>query len=121
MQKLERPALRIPVRAGFPPLQVSEPYILITPTYGAGKGTGAVPKQVIRFLNDEKNRSLIRGVIAGGNTNFGSSFCLAGEIVSQKCSVPLLHRFEVLGDKQDVSEVGDILNKLEMEHYDSCR
>jgi protein involved in ribonucleotide reduction len=40
---------------------------------GQGRGVekGAVPKQVIRFLNDERNRHLIRGVISAGNTNFG--------------------------------------------------
>ena len=36
--------------------------VRVTPTYGGGQGRGvekgAVPKQVIRFLNDEKNRSL---------------------------------------------------------------
>ncbi len=64
--------------------------MLVTPTYGGGQGKGeekgAVPKQVIRFLNAEQNRSLIRGVISAGNTNFGEHFCLAGEIISRKCS-----------------------------------
>lgn len=44
--------------------QVCEPFVLVTPTYGGGGSKGAVPKPVIRFLNDENNRSFIRGVIA---------------------------------------------------------
>ena len=51
------------------------------PTYGGGHANGPdpdaggyVPKQVIAFLNNEHNRSLIRGVIAAGNTNFGAEF-----------------------------------------------
>ena len=39
---------------------------------------GYVPKQVIAFLNNEHNRSLIRGVIAAGNNNFGAEFAYAG-------------------------------------------
>ena len=61
-----------------------------------------MPKQVIRFLNDEKNRSLIRGVIGAGNTNFGEAFCLAGDIIAAKCKVPHLYRFEVFGTPDDV-------------------
>ncbi len=48
----------------------------------AADGKGAVPKQVIRFLNDAQNRSNIRGVITAGNTNFGTAFCLAGDIIA---------------------------------------
>jgi Protein involved in ribonucleotide reduction len=45
------------------------PFYLVTPTYGGGSHKGAdVPKQVIRFLNEESNRKLLRGVIASGNT-----------------------------------------------------
>jgi len=80
------------------------------PTYGGGREGGAVPKQVIKFLNEESNRALIRGVIASGNTNFGSTYCLAGKIVSQKCVVPLVHCFEILGTSEDVLAVQAILN-----------
>ena len=72
--------------------------MLVLPTYGGGNEGGAVPKQVITFLNDEHNRSLIRGVIAAGNTNFGDAFCIAGDIISGKCGVPYLYRFELHGN-----------------------
>ena len=105
VEKLGRPASRIPLYATEPPLEQREPYVLIVPTYGGGDGKGAVPKQVIRFLNDEGNRRLIRGVIAAGNTNFGEGYCLAGDIVAAKCEVPLLYRFEVFGTPDDVQAV----------------
>jgi protein involved in ribonucleotide reduction len=66
---------------------------------------GYVPKQVIAFLNNEHNRSLIRGVIAAGNTNFGAEFCYAGDVVSRKCGVPYLYRFELMGTAEDVQAV----------------
>lgn len=105
VSKLGLPARRIPLFPSEPPLHVRDPYVLVLPTYGGGEGRGAVPKQVIRFLNDEGNRRLIRGVIAAGNTNFGEGYCLAGDIIAAKCDVPLLYRFEVFGTPDDVQAV----------------
>jgi protein involved in ribonucleotide reduction len=113
VQKTGIPALRIPLRAAETPALATEPYVLITPTYGGGSRRGAdVPKQVIRFLNNQDNRALLRGVIASGNTNFGADFCRAGEIVSEKCQVPLLYRFELLGTPLDVTEVQSLMEKI---------
>nr|WP_163500555.1 class Ib ribonucleoside-diphosphate reductase assembly flavoprotein NrdI [Halomonas socia] len=105
VEKLGLPAQRIPLSRDESPLRVTQPFILITPTYGGGSADGAVPKQVIHFLNDAHNRGLIRGVIAAGNTNFGAAFGLAGRIVADKCGVPLLYRFELLGTPDDVARV----------------
>ena len=110
VEKLSRPAARIPLLAKDAPLQATEPYVLILPTYGGGDGNGAVPKQVIRFLNDERNRSLIRGVIGAGNTNFGTAYGLAGDIIAAKCHVPHLYRFEVFGTPDDVRVVDEGLD-----------
>lgn len=109
VQKLGLPAIRIPLHGR---IEVDEPYVLILPTYGGGKANGPdpdsggyVPKQVIAFLNNEHNRSLIRGVIAAGNSNFGAEFCYAGNVVSRKCGVPFLYRFELMGTAEDVEAV----------------
>jgi protein involved in ribonucleotide reduction len=112
VEKLGRPADRIPLYARDEPLRVTEPYVLVVPTYGGGNGDGAVPKQVIRFLNDEGNRSLIRGVIGAGNTNFGDAFCLAGDIISAKCRVPHMYKVEVFGTQDDVTIVNEGLDSL---------
>ncbi|WP_332065861.1 class Ib ribonucleoside-diphosphate reductase assembly flavoprotein NrdI [Bartonella sp. CB189] len=81
---------------------VNEPYILVVPTYADGEGRMAVPKAVIRFLNETENRRLIRGVIGGGNRNFGRNYGLASRIISEKCCVPCLYRFELRGTDEDV-------------------
>ncbi len=107
VEKLGMPADRIPLHNGQPRLVATEPFVLVLPTYGGGTEGGAVPKQVISFLNDEHNRSLIRGVISAGNTNFGEAFCKAGDIVSRKCGVPHLYKFEVFGTSDDVTAVHD--------------
>lgn len=84
---------------------VREPYVLVVPTFAAHDGRGAVPKQVIRFLNDEQNRSYIRGVIGAGNRNFGQYFAYAGTVVSGRCQVPYVYRFELAGTEEDVEQV----------------
>ncbi|RLP77554.1 class Ib ribonucleoside-diphosphate reductase assembly flavoprotein NrdI [Mycetocola tolaasinivorans] len=112
IEKLGMPASRIPLYARDPALQVTEPYVLVLPTYGGGILGGAVPKQVIRFLNDVENRSLIRGVIAAGNTNFGEAYCLAGSIIAQKLDVPMMYRFELFGTPDDVQVVHDGLEEF---------
>lgn len=103
--KLGIAADRIPVLPSEPHLQATEPFVLLLPTYGGGSGDGAVPKQVIRFLNDPDNRGLLRGVITAGNTNFGAAYCIAGEIVARKCHVPHLYQFELMGTPDDVEAV----------------
>lgn len=114
---IDRVATQTPEGPRASTFTVDEPFILITPTYGGGKvahpnaatgqpgGGGYVPKQVIRFLNNTGNRTLIRAVIAAGNTNFGEEFCMAGNIISNKCDVPYLYRFELMGTSDDVQRV----------------
>lgn len=88
-----------------PDAQAREPFVLITPTYGDGEGRHSVPKPVIRFLNDPANRALLRGVIAGGNRNFGQFFAHAGKVIAAKCGVPVLYRFELSGTAEDTDRV----------------
>src|ERR1700692_2552543 len=108
VQKLGVPATRIPLHGR---IEVDEPYGLVLPTSGGGRATPDindgvyVPKQVIAFLNNEHNRSLIRGVIAAGNNNFGTEFAYAGNVVSRQCGVPYLYRFELMGTPDDVDAV----------------
>ncbi|MCG8710654.1 class Ib ribonucleoside-diphosphate reductase assembly flavoprotein NrdI [Brenneria sp. 4F2] len=99
------PALRIPLAIDQPVLKMDQPYILVVPSYGGGGAKGAVPRQVIHFLNQRQNRDRLRGVIAAGNMNFGMAYCIAGDIIAQKCQVPYLYRFELLGTAEDVENV----------------
>lgn len=119
VERLGLPATRIPLHTADS-LRVEAPYVLICPTYGGGRhvfdaqrGEGAssrsdsefVPRQVAKFLNDPHNRALLRGVIAAGNTNFGDTYCYVGEVISRKCGVPYLYRFELMGTAEDVERV----------------
>lgn len=110
VEKLNFEKARIPVEIDQE-LVVDKDYVLFCPTYSGGKGlrSGAVPKQVIKFLNNEQNRRFCKAVIASGNTNFGDTFALAGTIISQKLKVPFLYSFELLGTNDDIKKVRQIL------------
>lgn len=105
VEQLGVDALRIPTEPGFPMPDIRQPYILISPTYADGNGNGAVAPQVIRFLNDPDRRALLRGVISTGNRNFGLHYAAAGDVISRKCNVPLLARFELAGTEEDLARI----------------
>lgn len=105
-------AARIPISPTDPMPEPGLPYVLMTPTFADGEGRGAVPKQVIRFLNDPGHRALLRGVIAGGNRNFGATYALAGRVIAEKCKVPLLYSFELAGNEDDIARVRAGLHKF---------
>ena len=112
VERLGLPAHRIPMKASEPMPEPGEPYVLVCPTYADGEGRGAVAKQVIKFLNDEKRRAGLKGVIAGGNRNFGETYGLSGDIIAEKCNVPVLFKFELAGTDTDVTTVRNGLEKF---------
>lgn len=97
------------------------PFVLICPTYADGQGRGAVPKQVIRFLNAPERRANLVGVIGSGNRNFGSTYALAGRVISEKCKVPLLYSFELAGTETDIARVRAGLETLGRELCSTVR
>lgn len=114
VQKLDLPNIRIPADE---PIKVTADYVLVVPTYSSGQKKagkldlrGAVPKEVIHFLNEEENRRHCLAVISSGNTNFGDSYAIAGPILASKLQVPLLYQFELLGTKEDVARVKRLVN-----------
>lgn len=113
VDKLGATAIRIPLRSEEAAEFVhNQDSVLIVPTYGGGNDDSTVPKQVIKFLNNPENRKHIKAVIGGGNTNFGSHFGAAGDIVAKKLGVPLIYKFEITGTPEDVIEVKERLARL---------
>lgn len=92
-------------------LRMTDPFILVVPTYSAGSGAGAIPKPVRKFLNHENNRSLIRGVVASGDRNFGTTYCYSGTEIKRRFYVPVLHQYELSGTPSDVSRVREIVTQ----------
>ncbi len=113
VEKLGVENLRIPINDNEE-VFTNKDYVIICPTFAGGGELwqGAVPKQVINFLNVKNNRNRCKGVIATGNTNFGETFALAGPIISQKLKIPLLYQLELLGTKNDVMVIQKILREF---------
>lgn len=80
-----------------PTVQMKEPYIVITPTYG-----DQVANFFYEFIDFEENRGLLMGVAGSGNRNFNTSFCSNSKELARRYDVPLLHCFENQGTDKDV-------------------
>lgn len=109
VNKLPIHSIRIPINGE---LYQENPYVLIVPTYGSGDYSKSVPPQVIRFLNVKNNRDKILGVVSMGNRNFGASYGIAGDMISEKCKVPLLGTVEVFGTPEDVVEITEKIEEI---------
>jgi protein involved in ribonucleotide reduction len=109
VQKLNIENIRLPLN-GTCEIEIDEPFILILPSYGDTVVT-AIPKVVNRFLANKNNSSLMRGVIGGGNTDFGSKFCIAAKVISHFFKTRLLYQFEISGTPTDVLNVQEIIQK----------
>lgn len=113
VEKLGLPAIRIPIKMDSDKqFTVNKKYVLFVPTYGGGNDSHTIPKQVAKFLNVPSNRDLLMGVVGLGNTNFGSHFCKAAEMIAAKTGVPLLYKVEILGTPDDVDQVKERLEAL---------
>lgn len=109
VNKVNLPAVRLPATTQGPFPKLTADYVLIVPTFGAGKTMGAIPMPVRKFLNeDAESRLHCVGVIGGGNTTFGS-YATSADLISKKLEIPSLYKFEVLGMPQDVIAVRDLL------------
>lgn len=118
VDSLSMDAKRIPLRPRDPQITIGGPYVLVVPSYGGGQDSSAVPKQVIKFLNEKANRDLCLGVIAAGNTNFGKHYCIAGRIISSKLQVPVFYKFEIRGMPGDAERIAEGIREV-FENYDS--
>lgn len=121
VKSLGMPNRRIPISPKDEMIKADQPFVLVVPTYAGNDGSGAVPKQVIKFLNNKNNRELMVGVIAGGNTNFGKYYGYAGNVISKKCNVPLLYKFELTGTLKEIQDVQEGVIKLWEQHNQKQR
>lgn len=80
-----------------PVIQMKEPYIVITPTYGE-----QVASFFYKFIEFGENQNYLKGVAGSGNHNFNTSFCSNAKIIASKYNIPLLHLFENQGTEKDL-------------------
>ncbi|EGL15284.1 class Ib ribonucleoside-diphosphate reductase assembly flavoprotein NrdI [Paenibacillus chitinolyticus] len=88
-------------------LTIQEPFVLVTYTTGFGQ----IPGKVLDFL--KHHSSLLRGVAASGNQNWGQSFALSADRISSAYGVPVLAKFELSGTSSDVERFHKGVRHLE--------
>lgn len=107
IEKLEMPSLEITEENCF--TEVHEPYIIVIPTYDI-----ETTDPMNDFIETGDNQSLCRGIIGGGNRNFGKDlFCYTAQDIALDYDVPVLHRFEFMGSSNDVKKVKEIVRQIE--------
>jgi protein involved in ribonucleotide reduction len=94
------------------PFLVAKPYVLFVPTYGSGNDGYSIPASVRKFLNVSANRRLMKAIVGFGNTNFGTHYCKAAEMIASKTGVSILARIELLGTPEDVQLVQQKMREL---------
>ncbi len=62
---------------------------------------GSVPDTTLQFM--EKYSHLILSVSSSGNMNWGANFALAADKIAEKCTIPVLTKFELSGLERDVN------------------
>lgn len=83
-------------------VEINEPYFLMTYTDNLGEA----PQIVRDFLNhSEVNRKNLKGVIASGNTNFGSYYCGSAIEISQWLGVPIIRMIDLRGSQDDIATI----------------
>ncbi len=106
-------SFRIPIKWDErTPFLVAKPFVLFVPTYGSGNDGYSIPVSVKKFLNIPGHRRLMRGIIGFGNTNFGTHYCKAAEMIAAKTAVPILAKIELLGTPEDVELVKQRMREL---------
>jgi len=113
VNKLPNKLVQIPIKWDDElPLLIDREYVIVIPTYGGGADSRTVPKSVIKFLNVEQNRALLKGIVGTGDSNFGAHYCKAAEIIAAKTGAPLLYKVEITGTPDDVEKVKERLELL---------
>jgi protein involved in ribonucleotide reduction len=106
-------SFRIPIKwDDRVPFLVAKPYVLFVPTYGSGNDGYSIPASVKKFLNVSANRRLMKAIVGFGNTNFGTHYCKAAEMIASKTGVSIIARIELLGTPEDVQLVQQKMREL---------
>lgn len=85
---------------------INEPCVLLTYTTGLGD----IPEEVKRFVS--QNQAFIKGIAASGNRNWGTSFGKAAITLNQQYGFPILHTFEMSGQRKDIAVFMEGVNTL---------
>lgn len=88
--------------------EISELFILITPTYGLGM----VPREAKKLC--KKSGHLLQGVVGSGRHSYGEkNYCRAARKISEQYNVPIICLFEDDGTPEDVYACNERIEQID--------
>lgn len=106
----------IEITANDPDIELTEPFLLITPSYAEETPTvqhsQEVMDPVFEFMDWGLNAAFCKGIIGTGNKNFAGIYIFTAKELSAKYQIPILYDFEFNGTPSDVAQVEQILTAL---------
>lgn len=83
IQKLKLEKEPIEITADYPDIEMSEPFILLIPTYAEHIGNKTISQDILdpvfEFMETVKNSTLCFGLIGSGDKNFGDLFAFTSQ------------------------------------------
>lgn len=104
VEKLSLPSVEITPTNPF--ISVSEPYVIIAPTY-----EGDLTESIEDFI-EHNDLSLLRGVVGSGNLNFADLYVFTAKDLAKKYEVPMLQAIEYSGTEEDVKKLRELLEDV---------
>ena len=107
----------VEITADAPDVELTEPFLLITPSYAEETPTVSHSQDVVdpvfEFMDWGLNAAFCRGIIVTGNKNFAGIYIFTAKELSAKHQIPILYDFEFNGTPSDVAYVEKLIQRLD--------
>ena len=107
----------VEITADAPDVELTEPFLLITPSYAEETPTVSHSQDVVdpvfEFMDWGLNAAFCRGIIGTGNKNFAGIYIFTAKELSAKHQIPILYDFEFNGTPSDVAYVEKRIQRLD--------
>ena len=92
-----------------PFVEVNEDYVVIIPTY-----SDTVSEIICDFIDHKENGRYLKGIVGGGEKNFGRDYIFSAKDVSKEYDSPLIFNFEKSGTSADVENFKKEVQNIEI-------
>lgn len=82
-------------------------FVIVAPTYDI-EATECIDD----FIEHGDNQSKLKGILGGGNLNFGDLFVFTAKDLAEKFGSELIYSFEYSGTENDVENIKQILEQI---------
>jgi len=90
-----------------PNVEISEDFVFIVPTY-----SDTLTDIASQFIDYKDNRKYLKGVIGGGEKNFGKYYIFSAKDLSKRHDVPLIFDVEKSGGSEDIENFEKEVQKI---------